>query len=321
MMNNPGNIRIDEIIGDAKSVFVCGHVRPDGDCTGASLGLYLYLKKNRPDVHVDVFLETVWPKFRVLDGWDCIKTSAEEKQYDLFICLDCADAGRIGEARKIIEKSARTVCIDHHVTNNAFAQENYLNSKASSTSEIVCGLLDEKLIDRTVAEPLYMGLVHDTGVFQYDCTSPYTMRLAAMLLEKGVRGSFIIDKTFYEKTYRQNRLLGYALDHSILELDGRCIVSVVPLSEMKKRGADSGDTEGIVSQLRITEGVEAAVFLYETEQNVFKVSLRSKMYADVSVVAAHFGGGGHVRAAGCTCRGEAAEIIDNLLAVLGKQFD
>lgn len=320
--NSMEQVSLSSVLGNCRSMAICGHIRPDGDCTGASLGLFQYMRDNFPDVKTDVYLETVWPPFRMLEGWEFVRSTVPgDAFYDLFLVLDCADADRIGFAKELIGRAGRTVCIDHHVTNNAFADENYIVASASSTSELVCSLLDPRCLTRRSAEPLYMGLVHDTGVFQYDSTTPETMRMAAMLLEKGVRGSLIIDKTYYEKTYLQNCLLGYALEHSRLTFDGRCIISSIPLSVMEKMGANSGDTEGIVSQLRITRGVEVAVFLYELEQDVYKVSLRSKLYADVSRVALQFGGGGHKKAAGCTCRGPVAEICDRLLTAVREELD
>lgn len=316
-MRNLTGQHIRDLIGESRSVFICGHIRPDGDCTGASLGLYLYMKEQFPSVETDLYLEEVRPAFRVLKGWEYVRTDIPaKKRYDLFICLDCGDVERIGEAASVLSHAARSVCIDHHCTNRAFADENYIVPDASSTSELVCGMLDEEKISIDVAEALYMGIVHDTGVFQYDCTSPETMRTAAVLLEKGVRASMLIDQTYFEKTFIQNRLLGYALEYSELVLDGKCIISRIPLDEMTKWGAGSGDLDGIVSQLRVTKGVEIAVFMYETSHDSWKISLRSKRSADVSRVAAYFGGGGHKKAAGCTCRGTYADVTEQLLMKL-----
>ena len=116
-----------------------------------------------------------------------------------------------------------------------------------------------------------MGIAHDTGVFQYSCTSPETMEIAAELMRKGIDGSEIIEKTYYEKTYIQNQILGRALLESMLILDKRCIVSVVRQKEMEFFQAEAADLEGIVSQLRQTKGVEVAMFLHETAPQQFKV--------------------------------------------------
>lgn len=166
-----------------------------------------------------------------------------------------------------------------------------------------------------------MGIAHDTGVFQYSCTSPETMEIAADLMRKGINGNEIIERTYYEKTYVQNQILGRALLESMLILDKRCIVSVVREKEMEFFQAVPADLEGIVSQLRQTKGVEVAMFLHETAPQQFKVSLRSKGNVDVSRIAVYFGGGGHVNAAGVTMKGSSHDVINNISRQILLQLD
>ena len=141
-----------------------------------------------------------------------------------------------------------------------------------------------------------------------------------MLMEKGVAYTRILEETFYKKTYRQNQILGKALLESMRILDGRGIVSVVRRKEMTFFGVTSADLDGIVSQLRMTEGVEVAIFLYETGNLEYKVSLRSKKTVDVNEVASYFGGGGHVRAAGVTMKGTFHDIVNNLTLHIDHQL-
>ncbi len=213
-----------------------------------------------------------------------------------------------------------SLCIDHHVTNTGYAGENVVEPDASSTSEVLYGLFEESRITREIAECLYTGIIHDTGVFKYSCTSPKTMRIAAKLMETGIEFNRIIDESFYRKTYVQNQILGRALLESITFLDGACVFSVVRLKDMKFYGVTSKDLDGIVEQLRLTDGVECAIFLYETEAQRYKVSLRSKQKLDVAKIAAFFGGGGHVRAAGCTMSGSIYDVVNNLSLHIEKQL-
>ena len=122
----------------------------------------------------------------------------------------------------------------------------------------------------------------------------------------------LIDETYYEKTYAQNQLLGRALLESIMFMGGKCIVSAIDKKTLDFYSATSKDLEGIVNQLRITKGVECAIFMYEVGNLEYKVSLRSCKYVDVSKVAAFFGGGGHVRAAGCNINGTFHDAINNI---------
>lgn len=312
---------LNRALAQVKTVAISGHVRPDGDCVGSCMGLYQYLKNCYPELSIDVYLEEIPDSFSFIEATKEIRHEADtEKEYDLFIALDCGDMGRLGFSGVMFEHAKKTVCIDHHVSNMAFADENYIVPEASSTSELVYRLLDSEKMTTEVAECLYLGIVHDTGVFQYSCTSPETMEAAADLMRKGVRSSEIIDKTFYEKTYAQNQILGHALVDSILFMDGKCIFSYVTKAEMQEHGVGPKDLEGIVSQLRVTQGVEVAIFLYEVGEEEFKVSLRANGDVNVSKVAQFFGGGGHVKAAGVTMKGTVHEIINSLSEQIAAQL-
>ena len=186
---------------------------------------------------------------------------------------------------------------------------------------MIYNLLDEEKITLGVAEALYLGIVHDTGVFQYSCAGPSTFRAAAKLLEKGVDAPRIIQDTYYEKTYAQNQILGRALLESILFMEGRCIASYITKNTMDFYGVDPKDLDGVVSQLRVTKGVEVAIFMYELETNLYKVSLRSKYDVDVSKVAQYFGGGGHKKAAGLTMTGTPHDVLCNLARQIELQIE
>ena len=311
-----------DLLKGKRRIALGGHVRPDGDCVGSTMGLYLYLKDQYPDIETDLYLEEVPQAFQIIHHTEEVKTELPEAgAYDLFICLDCGDIKRLGCFSTLFEQAGETACIDHHISNEAFADYNYIVPDASSTSELVFTLLEEEKISRECAEALYMGIAHDTGVFQYSCTSPETMEIAAKLLRKGIDGNEIIDKTYYEKTYVQNQILGKALLESMLILNKRCIVSVVTMKDMEFFQAATSDLEGIVSQLRQTKGCEVALFLHEISFHTFKVSLRSKGTVDVSKIAQYFGGGGHVRAAGCTLKGTSHDVINNVSSQILLQLN
>lgn len=301
---------LNKLLTQADTIAISGHIHPDGDCVGSCMGMYQYIKNNFPDVSVDVYLEEIPEVFGFIEATKEIRHEVpEDKTYDLFICLDCADPARLGFAKNLLEQSEMTFCVDHHISNQAFAKQNYIVSDASSTSELVFHLIGEEKVTFEIAEALYMGIAHDTGVFQYSCAKPATFRAAAKLLETGIDAPRIIDATYYEKSYEQNKVLAHAILKSRLLCEGKCIVSYITKDEMTSYGVTSKDLEGIVSQLRITRGVEVALFMYELERDVYKVSLRSKRYANVNAVVQCFGGGGHIRAAGCTLEGTAEEII------------
>ncbi len=314
--------KILEEVKNNSLIAISGHVRPDGDCIGSSMGLYLYLKKALPEAVIDVYLESPAPVFSCIRGVDEIKTDCgKEIVYDVCIALD-TESSRLGDAEKYFKTAKKTINIDHHISNAAgCGKVNYCKPDASSTSELVYELMDESLIDADIAKAIYMGIVHDTGVFQYSNTTPHTMEIGAKLLSYGFDHSKLIDETFFEKTYRQLQVTGRAFLESIVFMGGKCIVSGIDAKMMNFYGVTPKDLEGIVSQLRSVKGVECAIFLYETGTLEYKVSLRSNGAVNVAEVAAFFGGGGHVRAAGCTMRGTFHDCVNNLSAHIEKQLE
>ena len=212
------------------------------------------------------------------------------------------------------------MCIDHHVSNQAFAEDNYIIPDISSTCELVFDLLDADKITKEIAECLYTGMVHDTGVFQYSCTSAKTMNNAGILMEKGIDYPKIVTDTFYLKTYNQNRILGYALLNSKLYLDGKVIVTYLTKENLAEFQCTPKELDGIVNQLRITKGTEVAVFLYESEDGSFKASFRVTGDVNVAEIAQTFGGGGHVKAAGCNIYGNIEDVINRILEEVKKRL-
>lgn len=315
-------MKIYEEVKDAATIGISGHIRPDGDCIGSVMGLYLYLLKKCPDAQIEVFLEQPGEEFSCISRIGDIHTDFTTKveQFDVFIVLDSTKE-RTGEAQKYFDAARKKINIDHHVSNSGDGDVNFMDPEASSASELVYRAIDDKeAMDPSIAKALYIGMIHDTGVFQYSNTSPETLRIAADLISYGFDFPALIDQTFYEKTYVQNQILGRALLESILFMDGKCVVSYIDQKTMKFYDVTSKDLEGIVSQLRIIKGVECAIFMYETSTLQYKVSLRSCSYVDVSKVAEYFGGGGHKRAAGCTINGTFYDVVNNLSEQIEKQM-
>lgn len=319
-MDTREKVTIDSLLQDARRIAVTGHIRPDGDCTGACLGLRSYLLGLDRAYTVDVYLETAPAVFSFLEGYDAIQLYAEG-EYDLCFVLDVSDSERLGQNAALLEHAGRVVCVDHHVTNAGFVPESFIAPEAAATCELLFDMMIEEQIGPAAAECLYLGIVHDTGVFKHSNTTRHTMEVAGALMEKGIEPSRLINDTFYAKTYLQNQLLGRALVESILFCEGQCIVSMINRKTMEFYKASHEDLEGIVDQLRVTTGVECAIFLTETEFRVFKVSLRSNRKVDVSRVAAFFGGGGHIRAAGCTMSGTFYDVVNNLSEQIAMQLE
>lgn len=304
----------------AKRIGISGHVRPDGDCVGSCLALYLYLKKCLPKMNIKLFLEKPANIFAGMKGYDEIdSTFPEEEQFDVFFALDCV-SDRMGEAEKYFLTAGKKINIDHHISNSGCGDCNLVRPNLGATCEVLYDLMERDKLDRDIAIALYTGIIHDTGVFQYSNTTPDTLKRAADLITFGFDFSKLIEETFYQKTYLQTQIMGRALMESIRFMDGRCIVSVIDRKTMDFYNVVPKDLDGIVNQLRNIKGVSCAIFMYEVGVLEYKVSLRSDENVDVSKVATYFGGGGHVRAAGCTMKGTFHDCVNNLAIQIEKQL-
>lgn len=315
--------KTDNIWNDIKSnkrIGLTGHLRPDGDCVGSCLAFANYVTENF-DKKIDVYLESVPEAFSILKGSDCVITDYPEADpYDLFIVLDCGDEERFGDAIKYYRSAKITYSFDHHPTDNGFADYNSIAPEAAATAELLGRVMDMDKISVETAKCLFLGIVHDTGVFKHSNTTRATMEMAGLLIEKGVMPGEIIDKTFYEKTYVQNQILGRSLMESILLLEGNVIASSVSLEVQKLYGITNSDMDGIVDQLRVTKGIEVAILLKENTKREWKVSMRSNRFVDVSQIAVKFGGGGHVRAAGCTLHGSVYDVYNSIVREIEIQL-
>ena len=318
-MNNI--MKINDIIGDASKIGIAGHIRPDGDCIGSCMALYNYLKKNRPELEVNVHLEYVDPKFSIIDNVDQINTDGFDGTiYDLFIALDTASVDRLGENREYFEKAKRTFCIDHHKSNEGYADENIVMPNASSACEVLFDTLDVELFDETIAAPMYMGIASDSGVFRFQNTTPRTLRIAAKMMEFGINHNEILEETFYKKSYNQMMITAKIQTNTVVTMDGQVIYGYCTKELMDKYGLTTNDLDAVIASIRNVSGVEVAMFAYQIDDNKYKVSLRSKDDVDVSKIAVTFGGGGHKRAAGFDIDGDKDSVIEKVLAEIEKAF-
>ena len=290
------------LLDEAETVAISGHVRPDGDCR-RSAWLCGFVKDNYCETEVSVFLEPIAESYKVIDGTEkIISYSSEDKKFDLFIALDCGDKKRLGPFSKYFDASVKTLCIDHHISNVYFADENIVCPDASSTCEVLADLFEDDVLDEC-ARALYMGIICDTGCFKYTNTSRHTMEIAGSLIEKGVHTEKMMDEVF-AKTYMQQKILGECLLSSELYLDGAVIVSKAARGLLEKYGAASSDLEGVIDQLRLVKGSQAAILMTENTDGSWKLSMRSRDKVNVSEIAVGFGGGGHIKAAGATITGD-----------------
>lgn len=312
---------LKEIIAKANNIMVAGHVRPDGDCIGSCVAMWHYIHHNFPEKSVKVYLETLPERFRFLDPEQSIfSTQVQEEIYDLFLVVDSSSSDRLGEAEPLFMQAKQTLCIDHHISNQNYADMNFVMPGVCATCEVLYELMGEDALIPDIATALYVGIICDSGVFRYSSTSARTMEIAGKLMQTGIPFPKLIDRCVSERTYTQTRLLGDALLNSTLLLDGKCIASTVSRQMIESHAALTEDIEGIVEQLRVVRGTEAAILLHEIDEQKYKVSLRSDDMIDLSKVAVFFGGGGHKNAAGCTMTGSAGDVIRRVTEQIEAQM-
>ena len=310
------------LVKDAKTIGVTGHTNPDGDCIGSTFAVAKYLKKALPAAKVEVFLEKPEKAFDHVPGReDLIVDFPERDPFDVFIVCD-TNYERISDAKKYFDAAGHTINIDHHISNaQGTGEYNHVIPEAAACAEIITGLIPDEMLDAEIAQLLYMGIAHDTGVFHFSNTSPQTMRTCARLLEYKFDFAKLLDDTFYTRTNLQNLMMGHALMHSRFYLDGKVIVASADLELMARLGTGRDETGGIVERLRVTEGVDCSVYIYEKTPGHFKGSLRSSSDAmNVAKVCEVFGGGGHDRAAGCEYHGSKEEFEAKLIEEISKQY-
>lgn len=311
-----------QMIRQADSICILGHTNPDGDCLGSTLGTKHYIENQYPEKKVDVYLQVANEKYNFLPDIDTIIHIPSDRRYDLCIVCDCNGFDRLGDFKILAEHAKELFVADHHVPGPQTFAHGSIQPDASSASEVVYDLMNPEFIDKKVAECLYLGIAHDTGIFKYSCTSQHTMEIAGFLMTKGIDFGAIIDDSYYTKTYAQQQVLGRVLMESVMLMDHRCLAGWLTCKDMKFYHVTSREVDSIISTMRETREIDCAMFMYELSNQNYKVSLRSNNpQLDVARVAMTFGGGGHKMAAGFTLQGSYYDVMNNITKELSKQMD
>jgi len=304
------------LVRESESILVFYHVSPDGDCIGSTLAMVDALKKaGKRAVAVKVD-----PVPRILDYLPGLDThflpyNEVEGEWDLALILDCGDLPRVGAAISAVGKTKRTVNIDHHITNDAFGDDNYLDFTAAATGELVYLIIRELgvPVDFDIATCLYTAIAADTGGFKYDNSAPRTFRIAADLVEAGARPYEIASAIWENESMARLSLLSQALSTLQVDPTGQIAWISVTRDMLLRTGACEEDVEGLVNYARKVSGVEVGMLFREAPDGKVRVGLRSRGTVDVGDIAKGFGGGGHARAAGC---GLATDMEEARIKVL-----
>jgi phosphoesterase RecJ-like protein len=318
------NNSLDEIakaINSAKKVAVFSHYNPDTDAYGSSCGMFLTLKHlGKPVCCVNE--SGILQRDAFLPGVSEVQAKIPDGDWDTAIVCDCGDQNRVGDSLKSqLSRFATVINVDHHASNPHFGTLNYVFPKASSTAEIIFEVLQHmkvKLLPE-VATCLLAGIYGDTGSFRYSNTSARVLEVARELVLAGAKPAEISNELYGRVSLQALKLEAAALAGLNIHFGGKLSEVVIPEQMYKSLGATSDDTDPIVDRIRAIEGVKIAVLIRQVG-DLWKISMRSSDdRADLSLVAAQFGGGGHKAAAAFRWRKGIDELRPLLLKALESE--
>lgn len=311
------NIEKSSIIG------ITFHTSPDGDSLGSALGLMIGLRKLNKRVYIisrdrlpDLY--SFLPEAQAIN--DAVPTP--HRQTDCIIALDCGNVERLNGEFNILQKEYTLINIDHHLSNDLYGDINLVDVKASAVGEIVYKLLKamEIEIDKDIATCLYTSIVTDCGSFSYSNTTAVTHSIAGELIRTGIDFNEIHRKIYNNKDFYRIKLLGKVINNMYLKFNGRVCIMEINKKMTSELGNDITDSSDIISMGIEINSVEVAVLFKEKDDNIVKVSLRSKWEADVRKIAESFGGGGHSKAAGFVVEGSLEYVKDIVIEQIEKEL-
>jgi phosphoesterase RecJ-like protein len=300
----------NKIISSPRIVITC-HLRPDGDsiCTSLALAeMFELLGKKVSIVNHD---PTPFPFNQMTDAKRIRIGQIHPAEFDLVLLLECASVSRSGQAN--IDSSFK-INIDHHHSNDVYADINWLDPAASAVGEMAFVLGEKMRISFTprMAEHLYCAIVSDTGCFQFSNTTARSFDVSARLVRLGANPIRITEFLYNTNPPEKVKLLGQVL--STLRMNKRGNIATITMFKkfLTALRLKEIDTEDITTQARSIRGVEMVLFFKEMAADTFRVSVRSKGHASAVAVAEHFGGGGHVHAAGFTVVGRYERLVEDI---------
>lgn len=318
------NASLKELAGflkAAETILIFTHTNPDGDALGSAAALCRVLRKMGKtswilmDEEVPEYISFMDTEFVTRDK-ECLK------DHDVSICVDCGEYSRFPALADKFDEGKLHLCVDHHATGDGFGDHYYIDPSEAATCQLIYKLIKElgsEFIDKTVAESIYTGINTDTGSFQYSNTTADTHAIASDLMTYGVDHTAINVKLYQTIPMTKLKIQASILQRAEFLFGGKVAVGYVTGQMLEEAGAVLDDAEGTIDMLRNIEGVEIAAFLKEKGEAV-KVSMRAKSYANVAEIVSVFGGGGHVKAAGCTLEMGMDEALDAIKKAIGEHF-
>ena len=319
MFDTDAVARMAAAIDDAQTIGVVGHVGPDGDALGSMIGLAHAARAEGKDAVASFAEPFVVPEeMSFLDTSVLVPPSKYPTNLDLAVAVDTSVPSRVGALAGAMGKAKKLAVIDHHISDGSWGDVLLIDKRASATTELVYVVLKELgwEISEPVATALYTGLVTDTGRFQYSSTSPLTHRIAADLLEAGVRTDVIGQKLFEEAPFGFYAIVSRVLGRTVLDAEHEFVWSYMTQEDLDEAGIAHHEADALIDLVRMARGTQVACLLKESKPGTWKGSLRSRGTINVAAIAGSFDGGGHHNAAGFTATSTPEAIVDQIVAQL-----
>jgi phosphoesterase RecJ-like protein len=324
--------QLKELLSRPRRIAITTHQKPDADALGSALGLYHYLvaeghkaKIVSPTEYAD-FLRWMPGNEEILVGPnDPSVASWTFEGADIIFCLDFNALSRLNEFAKYVKDSEATrVLIDHHLEPEKFEDLTYLDEKASSTAEmvyrVIVALGGEEKISPAIADCLYAGIMTDTGSFRFTNTSPEVHRVAARLMERGADVTRIYDLLFNNASAERLRFMGYCFSNCFfVREEYRMAYFKVGREVFRQFNVRTGDTEGLVNFGLSIKGIDLSV-LITAQEDLVKLSFRSRNEFSSNELAQQFNGGGHFYAAGGKSSGTMESVEQQLLSLIAAHY-
>lgn len=304
MIKNDSLEKIAEEVKKAGSIYIFIHENMDGDAIGSGSALCTVLRRMGKTSYV-VMEGGIPENLTFLNRDTCVTNGDVPEEHDMSLAVDCSERKRFPHNIDLFDHGRVTACIDHHETEGKEFDLNYVRPDAAASGELIYKFI--KMLgmepDKEEAESLFAAITTDTGNFQYSNTTKETHLITAELYDHGIESNKVSNQIYETVPLRKIRLKSAAMEKMETAAGGKVAMTAVTQDMLKDAGAVMSDSEGIVAELRQIAGVEIAILVKESDDDRVFVSLRSKTGADVRRVAQRFGGGGHIRAAGCTVSG------------------
>lgn len=300
-------------IRDGKKFAVTGHVQPDGDALGAVLAVTHLLRLLDKEAVPCVVMEQVPEKYCFLPGVELLGRPGSG-DFDVLIALDVGNHGRLGDSKPLLESAKTVLNVDHHPDNTAFGGVNWVVPDATSTCELVYDIWTALGVEMTADAALciYVGILTDTGNWQYSNTTANALRIGARLLDYGIKPNDVFTRLYEQNTYGWLRLMGLGLSRTVIVPEYRFAYCVVMQADLALAGAEPYEAENLVDRLRSLRDIDVALVIKETKSGQYKGSVRSQGKIDVGGMSAAFDGGGHRNAAGFTTDLSPARIVERM---------